>query len=171
MLTLDSDKWLQLKSNSVSNGFVALTILKKFYAGERLDIDELAHQMCHQYSVSEVAYAAVPYLVTISVNAAFEEAITLLRVVSSVLIGMQVYPESAAKIPSYLKDDFENAQHETLKLTLEFLKQENLKDKDSFILLGILFALQGHGHLASLIFETDENAKLSCPECGELIQF
>jgi hypothetical protein len=66
MLELDSPLWADIPASSGMNSVLAVKLLRQAHAGDDSVYPELYHQLCHQFTVGEAAYVAVPHLVAIA---------------------------------------------------------------------------------------------------------
>ena len=67
MLALDNDLWVDLAGNHRDGRQVA-ALLRQAATGADLDIwfEYIVQELVHQYTVSEVAYAALPHIVQLA---------------------------------------------------------------------------------------------------------
>jgi hypothetical protein len=91
MLDLDSPAWGNLRASGGGRGARTAALLQRFRDGDDSELDELYHQVCHQNSVGEVAYPAVPHLVAMAANAPPPMRDRLIAVVGSVVASMSVF--------------------------------------------------------------------------------
>ena len=165
MLDLESLEWEAI----ASNGKFTAQLIIKVQAGDDSALDELYQQLCHQNTVSKVAFAAVPHLISIARNPLnIKRRAMLLSTIGSIVASRQCYSRSAAKLPDEWKTDFIQACDEARILAAESLLTPALDTEDSFQLIGALAALHGHSNLALLL---ESGLNFYCPECGEYIEF
>ncbi|MGD8474213.1 MAG: hypothetical protein PVH59_08810, partial [Anaerolineae bacterium] len=67
MLSLTDPQWGKLQS-TYGDGTQVAELLARAASGNPFDLwyDELFQELCHQYTVSEAAYAALPHLVALA---------------------------------------------------------------------------------------------------------
>jgi hypothetical protein len=119
--------------------------------------------------VGEVAYLAVPHLVTIAQDSSVQKRARLLGVVGSVVATMRAFPRGAAPVREEWRADFQSAREQARRLAADTLRDGELGTDISFELLGVLAALHGHHNLA--LFMAGGADDLSCPACGEYVAF
>lgn len=126
--------------------------------------DELFQELCHQYTVSEVAYAAVPHLVEIA------EKTNAFRKQLLVLIGSCYafsLPSDTPSIPQEAKEDWVSGAKRTIPLLGQALAEPDLESSDLRYLLFATAAVHGYPSLAHYIERFD--VEIECPNCGYLI--
>lgn len=169
MLDLKSNVWANIEASSGGKGLLTAELLTQLWDGDESAMDELYQQICHQYSVGETAYVAVPHLVAIarrSTNLSFKA--WLLDIVGTVVASAKCYPLDAPPIRDEWKEEFELACAEACKLAGEQIQQPNLDPSDSFSLILALAALHGHSNLSLLM---QNGPDFGCPSCGEPIEY
>lgn len=166
MLELETKKWSEFSNN----GELVLSLLLKAQQGDESVYGELYNQICHQNSVHKLAYATIPYLVKIAEKNKPENKIWPLSIVGSIVASRQVYCKEAQKIPTDMLNDYNLSLKTAFLITVETLK-EPLNQRDVMSLLATLAALKGEGNLAILLYDYEINQKLSCPKCGEFIEY
>ena len=170
MLALESDRWSQLNASSgIGNGNFAAELLRQIRAGQTEPYDELGHQICHQMSVGEVAYAVVPHLVDLATNAAPANRLKPLSLVGYVIASRACLLSQAPEIPEGLLADYEAAVTHALPLALESLRKTSWSPYDANHLIATVSALHGRADVAMQLFLSSPD--LTCPECGEYIRF
>ncbi len=173
MIELKKEEWEKLQSSVGGNGLLALELLQKIKNGDISSFDELLHQACHQLTVGEVAYAIVPHLVEIAKNEDSSIKLKALMIIGAVSasIGIKSFSYKASKLPAYLESDFAEANQEALKIACDALVLIKYINRDSLELLGVIAALSGHPNSAIQAFTAGYDSMMSCPECGEYINY
>ncbi len=171
MLDLNSPRWKQLKASPGGDGELAVALLRKVLNGDHSAYDELYQQVCHQFSVGEVAYAVVPHLVDMAFSAPSELKISALNIVGAVAASRIAYRNSSARIPEDLEPEYIQANCKALEITAEALKKGRWKAQQSLELIATLTALHEHADLALHLFLSGDSSEMHCPNCGEYIQF
>lgn len=170
MLDLNSSRWRMLQSSVGGDSDYAADLLRKAYDDDVLD-DELHHQLCHQHSVGEVAFAAMPHLVEIARLATnTEKRMESLALVGNIVASRAAYKQDCPLIPDDLSHDYEIALDDARRLTADILGQSVLSAEESHFLLATLAALHGRHEIALLMMDTLPD-QISCPMCGDLIEF
>jgi hypothetical protein len=165
MLEFNSPEWEAVSSNAL----LTAQLLSRLKNGDDSEWAELYHQLCHQNTVSKIAYVAVPHLVSIAQNTAtIQLRSLLLGTIGSIVASRKCYPHSAAKLTDEWKTDFIQACDEARILAAETLKLAELDPIDSFELISALAALHGHSNITLLL---ESGPEIYCPECGENIVF
>jgi hypothetical protein len=168
MIDLESTEWKAAKASPGGNGALTADLLRQFREGDDSAFGELYQQVCHQGTVGEVAYLAVPHMVVIARNSPPHRRALLLGIVGSIVASMNCYPRSAAPLPDWLRAEFLASCEEARILAGESLREGGLAADDSFQLIGALAAFHGHHELSLLM---DSGRQMSCPSCGERIEF
>jgi hypothetical protein len=171
MLDLDSPHWADIPASSGMNSALALKLLRQARAGDDSGYPELYHQLCHQFTVGEAAYVAVPHLVDIALGIDVRRRVWPLSIVGTVEAARNSHPESAPPIREEWRAEYLAANAEALKLTANALERDGWQPSDSQELVATLAALHGHTNLAMHLFLQGGVTKLSCPMCGESIEF
>jgi hypothetical protein len=171
MLELDSPLWADIPASSGMNSALAVTLLRQARAGDDSGYPELYHQLCHQFTVGEVAYVAVPHLVDIARGIDVRRRVWPLSIIGTVEAARNSYRESAPPIREQWRAEYLAANVEALALTADALGRDGWPPSDSQELLATLAALHGHTNLAMHLFLQGGVTKLSCPMCGEYIEF
>lgn len=169
MLSLESKRWTELKASPGGDGNLALRLLKQARGGDAAAFDELLHQVCHQMTVGEVAYAIVPHLVELARHSVLSDRVHALTIVGWVVAAAQL--NMAPAVPADLDSDYRESQQPALILTLRALEDSSHDRNVVLDLLGVAAALKGNPHLAIHLLLHDGNGDLSCPGCGEYIRF
>lgn len=169
MLDLDSLEWTKIRASAGGNGELTAKILKQLYNGDDSEWEELYHQLCHQNTVGETAFVAVPHLVLIAGKSdSIQLKVTLLGTIGSVVASRKCYPNGIGNLRDEWQIDFNSACDDARNLSAEILKHPDLSAEQSFQLISTLAALHGHYNLALLL---DSGLDIYCPECGEYIIF
>lgn len=168
MLALESSRWAELKASPGGNGELTRQLLTDARAGDASAFDELLHQVCHQLTPGDVAYAAVPHLVSMAESASVSDRVRALTIVGWVVAASS---RAAPPVPQDLEPAYQQSHAPALALSLRTLEEPSLDRNDVLDLLGIVAALRGNGEVAIHLFFHDGAANLSCPECGEYVAF
>src|SRR5262245_14341288 len=171
MLDLDSPLWADIPASSGMNSALAVRLLRQARAGDDSGYPELYHQLCHQFTVGEVAYVATPHLVDIAQRIDVSRRVWPLSIVGTVEAARNSHQKSAPPIRKQWREEYLAANTEALKVTADALGRIGWSPSDSQELLATLAALQGHTNLAMHLFLQGGVTKLSCPMCGEYIEF
>ena len=174
MLEIKSKLWEKLHSSISGNGLMSMNLLNDIAGGDESAFDELLNQVCHQFKVEEVAYAAVPHLVEIAKNGSRNVKIESLRIVGYVAasIGNDSFASNHSnKIPEHLKDFYNKAIKSALQLATELINEKILEKRNSLEVMGVISALSGHANFAMIAFMAGYDSKIECPECGEYIEY
>ena len=171
MIDLESQSWSELRAAGGGTGTLAVSLLRRLYDGDDSVLSELFEQSCHQFTPSEVGYATVPHLMRL-VRLRPETAFRLeaLRIIGSVVAGRDASPTSSPPIPTSLQSDFEAALAEAMGIATKLIATEQLTPGKSMECLAVIAALRKNTNLAMHIFLSG-GAELSCPTCGEPIDF
>jgi hypothetical protein len=163
---LTDPTWSKLQS-TYGTGTRVAELLSLAASGAPFDgwYHELFQELCHQYTVSEAAYAALPHLVTLARDN--KEARTQLLVLAGSCYAFSQLPE-ASPIPADLEVEWDAAARDTIPLLTEVLSTEGLAESDLRYLLFSLAAVQGHHSLALAIESLD--AEIECPSCGIIFE-
>jgi hypothetical protein len=172
MLSLDSPAWDAIPASPGGTGTLTARLLRNIRDGDESAYDELHHQVCHQFSAGAVAYVAVPHLVEIARSAGRRQQIRPLSIVGTVAAALLAYPESAAPIRDEWRFEFVAANQAALRIAAEALQSaDGLDPADSKQLLATVAAFQGLKDLAVYLFIQADDMEMSCPACGEAIQY
>jgi hypothetical protein len=166
---INSPIWTSLKGGGGGDGQLAASLLDQIYSGDESAFDELLHQVCHQFTTSNVAYAVVPHLVNIAESSPVEKQVRPLSIIGSVVAACAI--NDSPKIPEELVEDYSKAKTQALSLTTDLLKNGALGHVDLQEMVAVVSALRGLSDLAMLIFLSGGQEKLTCPECGEEMCF
>lgn len=126
--------------------------------------DDLFQELCHQYTVSEAAYAAMPHLVVLARHS--EIARRHLLVLIGACYASARLPDSLP-IPEDLAQEWHSAAKEAVPLLGKSLVEEGISETDLRYLLFSITALHGYPSLAYVIEGLD--TEIECPNCGALI--
>jgi hypothetical protein len=171
MLDLDSPRWAEIPASCGVNSALTVKLLRQVRAGDDSAYGELYHQVCHQFTVGVVAYVAVPHLVEIAGNADLKRRVWPLSIVGTVQAARLAYSRSAPPLEEAWRGEYLAANEEARRLTADALKAVDWDPSDSQELIATLAALHGHIHLALHLFLQGGVNELSCPVCGESIEF
>ena len=126
---------------------------------------DLREQFLHQGTITDAAYAAIPYLVQ-----ELDRLTPTKRFEYLVDVGLAESARQTAGAP-VLPPDLADAYHAAIvrarQLALECLSVEWSKVEFRY-LLSIIASLHGHGVMGDLLFSFDTIWE-RCPSCGELV--
>ena len=165
MLLLNDERWSELQSN-YGDGRRAARLLSVAAAGTPMDdwYDDLFQELCHQYTVSEAAYAAMPHLVALARQSEIARKHLL------ILIGAcytSAHLPDSCPIPEDLAPEWHSAAKEAIPLVGKSLAEDGIYETDLRYLLSSITALHGYHSLAYVIEGLD--TEIECPNCGALI--
>ena len=150
---------------------LAAQLLRQIREGDDSAYGELSEQVCHQFSVGAVAYVVVPHLVEIARTREPGDRMRPLAIVGMIAAARLAYPRSAAPLPAEWSAEYAAANKEARELTADALRQPGGGPSASQELLATLAAFHGHVNLAMHLFLQGGVTDLSCPACGESINF
>lgn len=165
MLSLDNPQWQKLRTN-YGDGSRAAELLRAAAKDAPVDswYDDLFQELCHQYTVSEAAYPALPHLVALA------EKNNAARIPLLVLIGVcygYAQLEDAAPIIAEYQEEWHAAAKKAIPLVCQSLSDPEISGNELRYLLSSLAALHGDPKLADFIEGYDD--LVECPNCGTLI--
>ena len=148
MLALDNDLWVDLAGNHRDGRQVA-ALLRQAATGADLDIwfEYLVQELVHQYTVSEVAYAALPHIIQLA--EAFPDWRTDLLILAGVCVSYGDQPPAA--IAEEYEADLSAAVGPARVMLGELLSHEQDSDSDVIYLLSALAAFHDCRDLARTI--------------------
>ena len=166
MLSLTDPTWSELQS-TYGNGTRVAELLSRAESGVPFDrwYHDLFQELCHQYTVSEAAYAALPHLVTLAKDD--ESARKHLLVLGGSCCAFSQLP-GAPPIPAGLEEEWYAAARVAIPLLAEVLSAEQLSESDLRYLFLSLAAFHGHYSLALAIEALD--SEVQCPNCGTIFE-
>jgi hypothetical protein len=151
---------------------VAHRLLREIRGGTGFDWAELYHQVCHQLSVGEVAYAVVPHVVEVAGRLPSRERLWPLVIAGTVAACRAAFPSQTPRLPEDLQADYEASARPALRMATAALAEPGWRRGEVVELLGVVAAFQGHCDLAIHLFLHGGNDDdLHCPECGEYIRW
>ena len=168
MLALDSPRWATIQASGGGTGALTASLLRQASTGDEEAFGELYNQVCHQNTVGQVAYFAVPHLVQIAGEAKPQLRALMLSIVGSVVASRKCYPRSAAPLPAEAEPEFVQAIARARDLAARCLAEHEWSRDFSFDLIATLAALHDHADLNLFL---QNGPDLSCPACGEPIVF
>jgi hypothetical protein len=171
MLDLDSPRWKEIPASCGMSSALTVKLLRQVREGNDTAYDELYHQVCHQFSVGAVAYVAVPHLVEIARTSALGRRVRPLSIVGTVQAARLAYPHDAPPLREEWTAEYLAANEEARRLTADALREDIWEPSDVQELLATLAALHGQVNLAMLLFLQGGVTELSCPMCGESIEY
>jgi hypothetical protein len=148
MLALEDSRWKDLPGN-YNDGSQTAALLRQAYAGIEFDtwFEDLAQELVHQYTVSEVAYAALPHLVQLAEgNPAWRAALLIL---AGVCLSYGNQPPAA--IAAEYEADLSAAAGPARVMLGELLSHEQDSDSDVVYMLSALAAFHNCTDLAHFI--------------------
>jgi hypothetical protein len=164
LLPLDSERW-----NTLNHAFgMAWDIpdrLRQIAAGET-DADPWGYLhavLCHQLSVADAAYAAVPHLVALCEAAPVEDRWRHIKLISLIEGCRQVKESFVAEIPPDLAAAYFAALGRLPALIADCAALE-WNQETAQLYAGALAIVKGHGELGLAI--QNMSLEVICPECG-----
>jgi hypothetical protein len=164
VLSLTDPKWSELQS-TYGDGTRVAELLSHAASGAHFDrwYDDLFQELCHQYTVSEAAYAALPHLVSLARGN--WEARKHLVVLAGSCYAFSQLPD-APPIPAELEEEWHATARDAIPLLTEVLSTGGLSESDLRYLFLSLAAFHGHHSLALALEALD--AESECPNCGTI---
>lgn len=147
------------------------SLLCQAHDGDETVYVELYHQLCHQNTVGEVAYIAVPHLAHIARNALPQKRVWPLGIIGTIVASRAAFPEITAPFNKEWLNDYSLALKEALVLSTESLQCNELSPSETQELIATVSALNGLTNLAMLLFLQGGLTELSCPICGEYLSY
>lgn len=165
MLTFDDARWGKLQS-TYGDGRRVSGLLSTAASGAPKEnwYDDLFQELCHQYSVSEAAYAALPHLVALAAKPGIARN-DLLVLIGACFASAQL--PDAPPIPVELQAEWDSAARQAIPLLGQALAEHGISESELRYLLFAIAALQGNPALAYFIEGFD--SEIECPNCGYLI--
>lgn len=121
MLELNSSEWSKIRASAGGNGLLTVELLQQFYNNDESAWSEFYQQVCHQYTVGETVYVAVPHLVEIArINEKHSFRALMLSTVGTIVASMQVY--RSPKMRDEWKDEFVYACEQACRLAAFLLR-------------------------------------------------
>ena len=155
MIQLTDPKWSELKGN-YGSGVLIAELIAQAQAGAPIDewYEDLFQGLCHQYTVSEAAYAAAPHLVKI---AASPEAPRMELLI--LLGGCYAFSDAPndASIPAGLEEEWHASARAAIPLLAELLAEPHSEEYELRYLLSCMAAFNGHKSLARALESLDSN--------------
>ena len=166
MLSLTDPTWSKLQS-TYGTGTRVAELLSLAASGAPFDgwYHELFQELCHQYTVSEAAYAALPHLVNLAREN--REARKHLLVLAGSCYALSQVPDTLP-IPAGVGEEWHAAAREAIPLLTEVLSADGLSESDLRYLFFSLAAFHGHYSLALALEALD--AESQCPNCGTIFE-
>jgi hypothetical protein len=165
MLALDDGRWSRLQT-TYGDGRRVARLLSAAAGGAPVEdwYDDLFQELCHQYTVSEAAYAALPHLVRLATQSEMAGK-HLLVLIGACYAAAQV--PGARPVPEDLEEAWHSAARAAIPLVGKALAEPALSESDLRYLLFSIAALHGYQALAYAIEGLD--TEIACPNCGLLI--
>ena len=166
MLSLTDPQWGKLQS-TYGDGTRVAELLARAVSGPPFDLwyDELFQELCHQYTVSEAAYAALPHLVALAREN--REARKHLLVLAGCCYAFAQLPDTQP-VPAAWEEEWHAAARAAIPLVAEILSAQRPSESDLRYLFLALAAFTGHTLLALSLEALD--AEVECPNCGTLFE-
>jgi len=162
MLELNDPRWKQLHGN-YTNGDRVAGLLTEANKGTQPEdwYDDLFQELCHQYTVSEAAFPALPHLVALASQNP-ELGAELLILAASCC----TYADSlgSAASPTEFAAEWQKAVADAIPLAAQLLSVPVAHGPDLRYLLFCLASFNGQHPLAMAIESLD--TLLTCPNCG-----
>jgi hypothetical protein len=157
MIDLSSQRWGQYEGNYTDGSTVAI-LLDKAYSGEMIDhwYEDLHQEICHQYTVSQVAFITAPHLVELA------KKYIELRKPLLILLGIcHAFAENSAldQVPADIRHEWDQSAQESIPLLLELLAEPQPTPSDFLYLLSSLAACSGYPSLARSLENLDYEAE------------
>lgn len=167
MLPLDDPLWRELGAN-YTNGATVARLLAQAETGAARDVwyEDLFQELLHQYTLSPVAYAAVPWLVAIATKR--QDVCLDLLVLAGSCYAQAGDDPAAPAIPSPLAGAWQEARTSALPLVLDLLQSPDLDANEIRYLLAAVAALKEQPSLAVAVEALD--TVIQCPQCGHWIE-
>ena len=146
MIDLSDQRWSQYEGN-FTDGSTVSGLLNRAYSGELIDhwYEDLHQEICHQYTVSQVAFLSAPHLVRLA------KSNTELRKPLLVLLGIcHAFAESSTldQVPTEIRREWDLSAQESIPLLLELLAEPQPTPSDLIYLLSSFAACSGYPSLA-----------------------
>lgn len=168
MLSLENPMWINLKGNYSTGEHIAELLIRAWNEESVQDwadwYEEVFQELCHQYTLSEAAYAAVPHLVAIAAERPPVREDCLL--LAGFCYACAELPD-APPIPSELVPAWNAAAFQALALLGQVLGERQPAEARFRNLLAALAALNEHFSLAFVLEALD--TEIECPNCGVFI--
>jgi hypothetical protein len=153
MLHLSDSRWAEYGANYEDGTHVA-TLLDRAGKGEPLDqwYDDLVQELCHQYTVSQAALPASPYLIRLAADRPEHRKHLL------VLLGLcHAFVDSSTmrSASAEIVDEWRASAHDAIPLIADLLAEPQASESDLRYLLCSLAAVQGFQDLAGAIESLD----------------
>jgi len=154
LIELNDPKWSELKGN-YGDGTRIAELIARAQSGASIDewYEDLFQGLCHQYTVSEAAYAAVPHLVKIATSPEAPRSELL------ILLGA-CYADAPdeALIPVEFEEEWHASAKAAIPLLAELLAEPHSEDELRY-LLSSLAAFNGYPSLARAIEALDSDTE------------
>lgn len=163
MLSLADPTWGELQS-TYGDGTRVAELLARAESGVPFDrwYDDLFQELCHQYTVSEAAYAALPHLVALAREN--REARKHLLVLAGCCYAFSQLQDTGSVPADEWEPEWHAAARDAIPLVAEVLSAQQLTESDLRYLFLALAAFHGHRSLALSLEALD--AEVECPNCG-----
>jgi hypothetical protein len=160
--------WHTLRASGGGSGSLTGELLARIERGDVDDmtLGELYNQICHQGTVGETGYVAVPIMARLAATATPSTRAALLSFVAAVARYSHDEPASAAPMREEWRAAFMAGIAQARRLAAHALADAEMPGPNSFWLIATLAALHGHGELAYLM---EDGPRLPCPACGKYI--
>ncbi|HKB00836.1 MAG TPA: hypothetical protein VKD90_01395 [Gemmataceae bacterium] len=169
MLPLESERWQSLRTFFGESKDLPDRIRRWLKVAGRPEADprwrDFAEQYLHQTTITDAAYAVVPYLA--SALDRFPPPARLAYVINIACVESAVQKEYAPQLPDDLAGDYRSAVEHTRGAAAELLPAP--WSKPEFVgLVAALCCLHGHDQLGDILFDP-YGAVGRCPECRRYV--
>jgi hypothetical protein len=153
MIELTDPRWSELEGN-YGNGARVAELIAQAESGAPIDewYEDLFQGLCHQYTVSESAYAAAPHLVKIAAAPGAP------RVALLILLG-SCYSNANSRVPTDLENEWQGSARKAIPLLAEILAEPYSDECELRYLLSCMAAFNGQYSLARAIESLDVDTK------------
>jgi hypothetical protein len=166
VLSLTDPQWGKLQS-TYGDGTQVAELLARAASGNPFDLwyDELFQELCHQYTVSEAAYAALPHLVALAQDR--KEQRKHLLVLAGCCYAFAQLPDTQSVPPAW-EEEWHAAARAAIPLVAEILSAQQPSESELRYLFLSLAAFHGHASLALSLEALD--SEVECPNCGTVFE-
>ncbi len=171
MSEIERIDWNPLRSSTGAPGRIVAELLQAVESGDGSVYPELFEQVCHQFSLDTASFAAAVVLVSHARELEPAGRVWPLRIVGAIEASRVAHKRYGPRVPGPIEAKYQQATQKALSLAASALAENRIDTEDSFSLLATVAALQGHANIALHLFLCPDSSSLSCPECGEYINF
>jgi len=164
MLSLNDPKWRELRANYTDGARVA-ELLSIARTTSQVDdwYEDLFQELCHQYTVSEAAFAALPHLVAIAQER--EDARLDVLILAASCYAFSRLPGAESISPAF-EEEWHAAAKNAVPLMASLLQSRQTSELDMRYLLFSVASFHGYFSLAATIEAL--GSEVECPHCGTL---